>query len=53
MFNNLGTPLSKLQINCGVLQIDTENSATGSIDIASNLQDFGGIFKKEAFDNLT
>ena len=25
--NNLGTPLSELQINFGVLQIDTENSA--------------------------
>ena len=29
MINNLGTPSSKLQINFGVLQTDTENSATG------------------------
>ena len=29
MNNNLGTPSSELQINFGVLQIDTENSATG------------------------
>ena len=29
MINNLGTSLSELQINFGVLQIDTENSATG------------------------
>ena len=28
--NNLNTPSSKLQINFGVLQIDTENSATGT-----------------------
>ena len=30
MINNLGTPPSELQINFGVLQIDTENSATGA-----------------------
>ena len=30
MINNVGTPSSKLQINFGVLQIDIENSATGS-----------------------
>ena len=29
MIYNLGTPSSKLQINFGELQIDTENSATG------------------------
>ena len=29
MINNLGTPSSELQINFDVLQIDTENSATG------------------------
>ena len=29
MINNLGTPSSDVQINFGVLQIDTENSATG------------------------
>ena len=30
MINNLGTtPSSELQVNFGVLQIDTENSATG------------------------
>ena len=29
MINNLGTSSSKLQVNSGVLQIDTENSATG------------------------
>ena len=29
MINNLGTPLSEVQINFGVLQIDTENSASG------------------------
>ena len=29
MINNLGTPSSELQINFGVLQIDTENSSTG------------------------
>ena len=29
MINNLGTRSSKLQINFGVLLIDTENSATG------------------------
>ena len=29
MINNLGTPSSELQINFGMLQIDTENSATG------------------------
>ena len=28
MINNLGTPSFELQINIGVLQIDTENSAT-------------------------
>ena len=28
LINNLGTPSSQLQINFGVLQIDTENSAT-------------------------
>ena len=31
MIINLGTLLSELQINFGVLQTDTENSATGSI----------------------
>ena len=31
MINNLGTPSFELQINFGVLQIDTENSATGII----------------------
>ena len=35
MINNLGTPSSELQINFGVLQIDTENSATGiSLQVA-------------------
>ena len=29
MINNLGIPLSEQQINFGVLQIDTENFATG------------------------
>ena len=29
MINNLRTPSSEVQINFGVLQIDTENSATG------------------------
>ena len=29
MINNLGTPSFELQINFGVLQIDTENSDTG------------------------
>ena len=29
MIINLGTPSFELQINFGVLQIDTENSATG------------------------
>ena len=29
MIDNLGTPSSELQINFGVLQIDTENFATG------------------------
>ena len=29
VINNLRTPSSELQINFGVLQIDTENSATG------------------------
>ena len=33
ILNNLGLPSSELQINFGVLQIDTENSATGDIDI--------------------
>ena len=33
MFNNVGTPLSKLQINFGGLQIDTENSAIGLLYI--------------------
>ena len=33
MINNLGTPSSELQINFGVLQIDTENSATGKITL--------------------
>ena len=31
MINNLGTPSTELQINFGVLQIGTENSATGDI----------------------
>ena len=31
MINKLNTPSSKLQIDFGVLQIDTENSATGDI----------------------
>ena len=31
VINNLSTPSSELQINFGVLQIDTENSATGII----------------------
>ena len=31
MINNLGTPSSELQINFGVLQIDTENYAPGYI----------------------
>ena len=30
VINNLGTPSSELQINFGVLQIDAENSATGT-----------------------
>ena len=30
--NNPCTPSSELQINFGVLQIDTENSATGQTD---------------------
>ena len=30
VINNLGIPSSKLQTNLGVLQIDTENSATGN-----------------------
>ena len=29
MINNLGTSLSELQIKFGVIQIETENSATG------------------------
>ena len=29
MVNNLGKLPSELQINCSMLQIDTENSATG------------------------
>ena len=29
MINNQGIPSSELQINFGVLQIDSENSATG------------------------
>ena len=29
VINNLGAPSSELQINFGVLQIDTENSASG------------------------
>ena len=29
MINNLDTPSSRLQINFGVLQIDTENSTAG------------------------
>ena len=31
MINNLGTQSYELQINFGVLQIDTENSATGRL----------------------
>ena len=33
VINNLGTPSSKLQINFGVLQIETKNSATGPLNI--------------------
>ena len=33
VINNLGTPSSELQINFGVLQTGTENSATGSIGV--------------------
>ena len=29
MINNIGTPSSEVQINFGVLQINSENSATG------------------------
>ena len=36
MINNLDTPSSKLQINCGVLQIDTENSATGLLSLENS-----------------
>ena len=41
VINNLGMPSSELQTNFGVLQIDTENSATGGINtkqewVASN-----------------
>ena len=32
VINNLGIPSYELQINFGVLQIDTENSATGHMD---------------------
>ena len=32
VINNLGMPSSELQTNFGVLQIDTENSATGALD---------------------
>ena len=38
MINNLGTPSSKVQINFGVLQIDTENSATGVLVTKELLQ---------------
>ena len=37
MINNLGTPSSELQINFDVLQIDTENSATGLLSRAKNV----------------
>ena len=33
VINNIGTSLSELQVNFGMLQIDTENSATGFISI--------------------
>ena len=33
VINNLGKPSSEVQINFGVLQIDTENSATGLVTI--------------------
>ena len=33
VINNLGIPSSELQINFGMLQIDTENSATGNMPI--------------------
>ena len=31
VINNLDTPSPELQINFGMLQIDTENSATGNL----------------------
>ena len=34
MINNLDTPSSEVQINFGVLQIDSENSATGIVAYA-------------------
>ena len=33
MINNLGTPSSQLKINFGLLQIDTEKSASGNTRI--------------------
>ena len=39
MIDNLDTPSSELQINFGVLQIDTENSATGQQILKTGTQD--------------
>ena len=41
MVNDLGTPSSELQINVGVLQINTENSATGLFFKGSALNKLG------------
>ena len=38
MINNLGTPSSELQINFGVLQIKTENSATGDANMLQKIK---------------
>ena len=46
MINNLGAPSSKVQINFGVLQIDTENSALGLIFLCHQDQ----IFKEKYED---
>ena len=45
MINNLGTPSSELQINFGVLQIDTENSATGIL--GSKRMNFDVLYSNE------
>ena len=44
MIDSLGTLSSELQINFGVLQIDTENSATGVLSMHQGFEDPGFLF---------